>query len=485
MPHEPFPSEESREKTEYLLKTARDAGMNMVRVWGGGIFEHDWFYDCCDRLGLLVTQDFLMACGSYPDQEEWFKQALRQEAEHAALRLRNHACLAWWSGDNENAVEGDDNLAAYPGRTVVRGVIEPVVHKLDPMRDFLPSSPYNGIPYGSITVGTTHNTQFIGDKFSYIRFHDMQDYRAFFAQFLARFVAEEPSMGAPMFCSLRKFMTEEDIFGDDLSMWRYHTKNNPAEYFKTFELFDYLQAIAEKVLGKFTGSEDRVVKMQYVQYEWVRVTIELFRRNKGFSWGLLFWMLNDCWPSSGWSLIDYYGVPKAAYYAFKRAAQGVIASIDKQDGAYRIHICNDTITPVFGSGSLRLVNLDGDMTEWTFSYQVDANASAQVFSIRAEYAEAACMQNALLVCDIEGDRAIFMERSPAYLKLPTPAVRMTRTDKTHLVVHADTYAHAVMLDGEYCFSDNCFTMLPGETRKITCTPSLHAQSDGIELRVLK
>lgn len=485
VPCEPFASAETREKTAELLRLAAAAGMNMVRIWGGGIFEHDFFYEECDRLGILVVQDFLMACGDYPDREEWFQKALGEEAGAAVLRLRNHPCLAWWAGDNENAVEADDNLARYPGRATVRGVIEPIVHRLDPMRAFLPSSPYNGVPYGSITCGTTHNTQFIGDKFNYIRYHELEDYQAFFAKFLARFSAEEPSMGAPMFCSLERFMTAEDIFGDDLSMWRFHTKNNPSEAFRTFELFDYLQVLAQKLLGPFAGGEDRVLKLQYVQYEWVRVTVELFRRSKGFSWGLLFWMLDDCWPASGWSLIDYYCVPKAAYYAFRRAAKGVAASLCAEGGSVCAYVCNDTPSPARGRGILRRVDLDtGEQRSWSFGYEVPANVSQPVFALPLQQAE---MQgsNAVLVCDIGGDRALWFEKTPGALRLPDAKVTMERPDPQHLRLHADAYVHAVMLDGEYEFEDNCFCMLPDETRLISLRPSLGARSDRVELRILK
>lgn len=481
VPDEPLMSARKEEKTARLLWLAKEAGVNMIRVWGGGIFEYDWFYDWCDRLGLLVTQDFLMACGTYPDNEDTFCEALAAEAEQAVLRLRNHPCLAWWSGDNENAVEADDNLSVYPGRRVVRRYIEPVVRRLDPARDFLPSSPYNGVPYASATVGTTHNTQFIGDWFSYIRFHDMADYRTFFDSFLARFVAEEPTMGAPMFCTLRKFMSPEDIFGEDMSMWRYHTKNNPAEAFREFELFDYLLAIAEKLLGKFRGPVDRVVKMQYVQYEWVRVTMELFRRNKGFSWGLLYWMLSDCWPGCGWSLIDYYALPKLAYYAFRRAAKGQIAAIEKKDGAYRVFVCNDTLQTAEGSATLRLLTPERTLRRWKFQYACAQNASACVFSVPAAEAEPQLLENALLVCDIEGDRAFFTERSPAFLRLPEPELTVCRAGEACLRITAKSFLYAVILDGEYLFSDNGFLLLPGETREVSFAPAPGARSKRLEL----
>ena len=197
VPCEPFPSEETPEKIERLLSMAQKAHMNMIRVWGGGIFEQDAFYETCDRLGLMVTQDFLMACGRYPEWSDDFLAHLRMEARHAALRLRSHACLVWWTGDNENGMDGDEDMVDYGGRRSALRAIGPVLEQLDPNRPFLPSSPDGGRPYGSITRGTTHNTNDIGEWFSYIRHHDMQDYRTYFDGYLSRFCAEEPVMGMP------------------------------------------------------------------------------------------------------------------------------------------------------------------------------------------------------------------------------------------------------------------------------------------------
>ena len=159
----------------------------------------------------------------------------------------------------------------------------------------------------------------------------MSDYKEHFSQYLARFIAEEPTTGAISLPSLKRFMNEDDIYNSD-DMWNYHTKSNPG---LSFSLFDVLLNFTEKVLGKFTDGYDRYFKMKYIQYEWIRVSMENIRRNKGFINGIVYWMWNDCWPAaSGWSIVDYYGLPKAAFYSFKRAVKPVMASIDYVDDEY-------------------------------------------------------------------------------------------------------------------------------------------------------
>jgi hypothetical protein len=125
-----------------------------------------------------------MACGHYPEDEDWFIDALRREAHAAALRLRNHACLAFWTGDNENAEWGDENRTDFPGYRSATFGIEPVISRLDPERYFFPSSPYGGNRYSSATRGTTHGTNYMFPMFVYIDETDMSDYRKFFSQFI-------------------------------------------------------------------------------------------------------------------------------------------------------------------------------------------------------------------------------------------------------------------------------------------------------------
>lgn len=483
VPCEPFPSEETPEKIERLLSMAQKAHMNMIRVWGGGIFEQDAFYETCDRLGLMVTQDFLMACGRYPEWSDDFLAHLRMEARHAALRLRSHACLVWWTGDNENGMDGDEDMVDYGGRRSALRAIGPVLEQLDPNRPFLPSSPYGGRPYGSITRGTTHNTNYIGEWFSYIRHHDMQDYRTYFDGYLSRFCAEEPVMGMPSAASLRKFLTDEDIFGDDEGMLRFHTKNNPSEAFREFQIYDYLCAITDKLLGAPRCPEDKIAKRQYVQYEWVRITMELYRREKWFSSGLIYWMLNDCWPACGWAIIDYYARPKAAWYGFRRAAAPVVVSIDEENGRYRLHVCCDGCAPASGTARLFLQAFDRaePLAELRTDFAVDANTSAVV--LEGELPKAGA--DALLMAEISGegffDRTWFFEGRPQDCAFPETKPVVAAATADSLTIRAEKYIHALVLDGDCVFDDNFFSMLPGEERTVRF---VREKAGEIELRAL-
>ena len=464
-PIEPFVSEVKKEKITKILELSVQMGLNMIRVWGGGMFESEHFYSECDRLGIMVTQDFLMACGDYPEEESWFVQALRKEAEFAALALRNHPSLVWWNGDNENAVGGNEQMEEYWGRTAALKAIGPMLKKWDPARIFLPSSPYGGDRYASKTVGTTHNTQFLGTFFAYLEKEDLSDYKDEYKQYLARFIAEEPSMGAVSTFSLRCMMEESDIYGAE-DMLLYHTKGNPG---LLKELYEYEKLFAEKVLGLFKNGEDRLFKLQYIQYEWVRISFELARRNLWFNSGLLYWMLADCWPAaSGWALIDYYGMPKAACYSFKRCAKKVVGSIDKEDGSYSLNVSNDGLTGQTLQVSINKLNYKtGKVTPISEqSVPVDAQKTVRIAI------DCVLLENEIILCDLQNediqDRCFYKEGKLEMVK--TNGLRIIEKMENSITVEATEYVHAVALEGNGVFSDSYFSLLPGQRRTVSFTP---------------
>lgn len=471
-PIEPFVSKVKKEKITRILELSVQMGLNMIRVWGGGMFESEHFYSECDRLGILVTQDFLMACGDYPEEESWFVQALRKEAEFAALALRNHPSLVWWNGDNENAVGGNEQMEEYWGRTAALKAIGPVLKKWDPARIFLPSSPYGGDRYASKTVGTTHNTQFLGTFFAYLEKDDLSDYKDEYKQYLARFIAEEPSMGAVSTFSLRRMMEESDIYGAE-DMLLYHTKGNPG---LLKELYEYEKLFTEKVLGCFKNGEDRLFKLQYIQYEWVRLSFELARRNLWFNSGLLYWMLADCWPAaSGWALIDYYGLPKASYYSFQRCAKKVVGSIDKEDGSYSLNISNDGLKGQTLQVSINKLNYKtGKVTLLSEqSIQVDTQKTARIAI------DCVLQENEIILCDLQNediqDRCFYKEGKLEMVK--TNGLRTIEKTENSITVEATEYVHAVALEGNGVFSDSYFSLLPGQCRKISFVPLQAGKSD--------
>ncbi len=460
VPCEPFAKGNTDKKVTKLLELAKDGGVNMIRVWGGGDIETEHFYNECSRLGIMVTQDFLMACGQYPEDAQWFLEHLKREAEYAVEALRNKACLVWWSGDNENAIDGCDMDTNYKGRASAYKAIAPIIYKRDYNRRFLPSSPYGGKNYASNTKGTTHNTQFLGDFFKYMLKDDVSDYKDYFKLYNARFIAEEPVLGAASENCLKKFMTVDDIYGDDLSMWLYHTRTNPS--LKT-QVFEYLYSFAQGILGKFKDGEDRFFKLKYLQYEWLRVSLERVRREKWFCSGVVYWMLNDCWPAaSGWALIDYYGEPKAAYYSFKRAAKPMMLSVDLEDGKYKFHICNDGKEEKL-TLKWYAVSKNGSIAAQSEAKEIYASANTSFIGHEVNASEVP--EDCFVVAEINNDRA-FYKKGMLEISASNDRIDTLKTGIQGVKIKAKAYIHTVELCGDAVFEDNYFSLLPGEERVI-------------------
>ena len=464
VPCEPFETENTDAKQTEILELAAEMGVNMIRVWGGGAFEKPHFYNECSRLGIMVTQDFLMACGIYPENEDWFIEELNKEALYGSLLIRNQPCLMWWTGDNENAVDGCDEDENYSGRRSAYEGIAPILYKTDPYRRFLPSSPFGGKKYASNTVGTTHNSQYLGDEiFPYLLNSDMKDYKEFFKNFRARFIVEEPQGGSISLYSLRRFMTDADIFGEDTEMWSYHTKSNPP---LPASCLTYMMTFAEKVLGKFKDGYERAFKYRYSQCEWIRLQFEQARREKGFCNGLIFWMLNDCWAaSSGWAMIDYYCRPKPAYYSFKRCAKKVVTSIDKENGKFLVYVVNDGLCDEKINYTVKIVAKDGVTVK---EIAKGESVAAAEKSVVIKTLDADLSDGEVMVADIEyadgKDRAFYKNGSldicPSNVKFEV------NTEKMTITLSSDKYIQAVIIEGYAILEDNCFTLMPNETKTV-------------------
>ena len=444
------------------MELSLEMGLNMVRIWGGGAFECRHFYDECSRLGIVVTQDFLMACGEYPEKEEWFINHLLKEAEYASYFMRNQPCLVWYSGDNENAANGSFEDEDYTGKSAYEKGLKPMVEKLDRTKNFFPSSPYGGKKFASNTVGTTHNTQYMGRLFEYIFSKDVHsDYKEELKKYRARFIAEEPVFGAVSLSSLRRFMQDDEIFAKDLDMWLYHTKGNPA---LERELMDYMIHFAEGVLGEFKNPEDRYFKYKYFMYEWVRVVMEQARREKWFCSGIIFWMLNDCWTAaSGWALIDYFNKPKLGYYSFKRCAKPILCSIDCEDGKYSLSVSNDGLTDCKVKAYIYKVK-DG-LHELVEELDLTCPANESM----AKELKVELSGDERLIADLKSSvndcRAFYKKGGLEICPIQNAVEYMVEDGKITLI--AKEYVHAVELEGEAIFEDNGFIMLKGEKRVVS------------------
>ena len=222
-----------------------------------------------------------------------------------------------------------------------------------------------------------------------------------------------------------------------------------------------------KSVKEFTSPEDRLFKFQYIQYEWIRVTLEQARRNAFFCSGIIFWMMNDCWPAaSGWALIDYYNLPKNAFYAFKRCSKAMLSSIDCNDGIYSIYVIND--------GERKNVEADikilsADRKTVKKYAKIDACAEKSSSSVIFE-SEIFLADKEVLICDVKSapgsDRAFYikgaLEMCPVKIDIAFDKERGLVT-----VTAKEKYVHAVVISGNLIFDDNCFSLLPHETRTIS------------------
>ena len=467
VPADPWPARIAPEHYERLVGLARDGNMNMLRAWGGGIYEPEPFWDACDRLGIMVWQDFMLACGEYPEDDESFLRQLRPEFESAMRALRNHPSLVLWCGDNELGMN-DAPGSGHWGQTIAERVSGPLCASLDPDRPFVPTSPHGGAINNAPEAGDCHrsawyNPDFLGGP--------MDDYPSRIDACWGRFVSEYAIAGAPPLRSLLKFMAPDDLVDPAARIWEFRTGDNPYNGVDALTHFRMLERTASLLYGNTNDPQSQVRYMEYVQYEFVARAIAAHRRRMFDCSGLLFWMFNDCWPASGFSLVDYYGFPKAGYYAARAAFAPVIVALEPLDGRVRVWLCNDTPREVETRLAVRLQPWAGE-PPWTreMRFSVPANSAHPV----TEVAHADLAPQAMLVADALYDgqrhRALHYPGMPRDMDMPSTLLRVAQAgggSEGAVTISTEHYARVVTLEADIDFSDNYFDLLPGEERTIT------------------
>jgi len=329
------------------LVNAKEANMNMIRVWGGGIYEDDVFYDICDELGILVWQDFPFACAVYPYDDE-FLENVKQEASQNIQRLRNHPSLALWCGNNEvewllkmemqqSGITNDDQIKKFESGylAIFEDMLPKLIQRYDPVHQYWPSSPSNG--FVGEALGTINpNSPDIGDSHFWDVWHRNKPFRAY-RKFNSRFMSE---FGYESFPSIK---TIEDIcpteeFDFFSPIMENHQKNSAGNK----KILNYMKKRFE-IPSKF---ENQVILSQITQAEAIEYGVEHWRRNRNnyHCMGALYWQLNDCWPVASWSSLDYYNRWKALHYYAKRFFQPVFPSVKEDGKSVEFWVSNDLRT---------------------------------------------------------------------------------------------------------------------------------------------
>jgi len=354
IPADVFPSRVSRERYEQLLRSAAEANFNMLRVWGGGIYEDDIFYDLCDELGILVWHDFMFSCSVYPSDEEFLKNVITEVTDNIR-RIRHHPCLALWCGNNEMEwgwVEwgwkekmGDELREGYD--RLFHHVLPQVCAREDPDTPYWPSSPSSGTPF------VDPNGESAGDGHYWEVWHGMAPFTEYRKHF-HRFVSEFGFQALPCLETIKTFSNEEDLNLTSYVMEHHqrHPRGNEL-------LISYL-ARTFRIPKDF---ESLVYLTQVLQAEAIRYGVEHWRRNRHRVSGTLYWQLNDCWQVISWASIDYFGRWKALHYAAKRFYAPVLISAEEEDKRVKLHVTNDLLERFEGVVRWSLETMDGDVIE--------------------------------------------------------------------------------------------------------------------------
>ncbi|HBB97186.1 MAG TPA: hypothetical protein DC054_17550 [Blastocatellia bacterium] len=349
IPADSFPSRITKDKYRELVESVRDTNMNMLRVWGGGIYENNYFYELCDEMGILVWQDFMFGCSLYP-ADEAFLDNVRQEAVDNVKRLRNHPSIVIWVGNNEiesawfhwgwkeklPAKLWDDYLKIF------YGVLPDVCKSLDPSRPYWPSSP-------SSNLQDDPESQKMGDLHYWQVWHAAAPFTEYEKQF-PRFMSEYGFQSFPQIETVATYTepADRDVGSPVMMAHQRHPRGN--------------QLIREYMLREYPEPKDFesfLYVSQVLQAEGIKIGAEHLRRIMPHNMGSLFWQIDDCWPVASWSSIDYTGRWKALQYYARRFYSDILISPHEENGKMNCYVVSDRLQATAAQLKVSLLDFEG------------------------------------------------------------------------------------------------------------------------------
>lgn len=320
IPEEHLLGRRCEEKTRRLLEDCRLANFNVIRVWGGGFYPDDWFFDICDELGLVVWQDFMFACSVYELTPE-FESNIRKEFADNIKRLRHHASLGLWCGNNEMEMFVDERCWVTKASEVrdylfmYERIIPEVLGEYDPETFYWPASPSSGGSFDN------PNDPDRGDVHYWKVWHGNRPFSEYRKHFF-RYASEFGFQALPSKKTIETFSDDPD----DWNLFSYIMEKHQRNYGANGKIMNYMQQTY-----RYPGDFDTVIyASQLLQADAIRYGVEHFRRNRGRCMGAVYWQLNDCWPVISWSSIDYTGRWKALHYYAKRFFAPVMISCQEE-----------------------------------------------------------------------------------------------------------------------------------------------------------
>lgn len=477
IPQDVFLSRVVVEDYEETILNMVDANYNMIRVWGGGIYEKEIFYNLCDKYGILVWQDFMFACAMYPGNKA-FLESVKKEAIYNVKRLRNHTCIALWCGNNENLtawknwgwipeVLNSQGQAAvdkvWKGYTdVFHEILPEVVTEFDNDTFYWASSPTSapGVD-ATLTSGDYHYWRVWGQQAPFSTFNE----------YIPRFMSEYGFQSFPEFTSVQKFTRNEDwdIYSEVMkSHQRHPIGNKNIEYYmkpiynqpKDFQSFLYVS--------------------QLLQARGMQMAIEAHRRNMPYCMGSLYWQINDCWPVASWSTIDYYGNWKAGHYKVKDLYKSIKAMFYESNDQLEIHIVSDAITEKKAKLKFSIVNFSGKLLKSEIkTINIKANTSAVYYQkslenmlLNENKSNIFAMVELLNNNNEVFDESIHYFQKPNKLNLTKPSIEYSITTFKNNQIVIDLKSNVLAKDVRLSsivkgrFSNNYFDLVPNKNYRI-------------------
>jgi len=475
IPADSFPTRISRAQLKQLLGDAAKTHHNMIRVWGGGFYESEDFYDLCDEFGILVWQDFIFSCSVYPLEDDAFVENVHQEVIDNISRIRHRASLALWCGNNEMdwgwEMWGWSNEETLKYRESYKRFFYETLpgwlETLDPDTPYWYSSPTSGTPFENA------NSNELGDAHYWEVWHGAQPFSAYRKQY-PRFMSEFGFQSLPPLKTIRTYADE-----DHWNLTDYMIEHHQRSYFAS-ALFMGQMALHFLIPADFPSL---VYLTMVLQAEGIRYGVEHWRRNRHRVSGTLYWQLNDCWPVASWSSMDYFGRWKALHYISRRFYAPLLMSIedDEKNAVMKVHLTSDLREDWTGKIHWRLMRLDGDVLD-SGEQQVSAEPLSSAMVLQKDFSHLTLEEKreAVFVVQLmEGNQVLATQLGTfvrnKHLQLVDPQLKAYLREDGNgdvlIEVEAGYLARFVALsldDADVVFSDNYFDVLPEETVRVTC-----------------
>jgi len=461
----------SKKRTERLIKDCIEAHYNMIRVWGGGYYPSDDFYELCDQYGLIVWQDFMFACSVY-DLTKDFEATVKQEAIDNIKRIRHHASLGIWCGNNE--VEEGWEYWGWPQTPKFRAdylklfeiILRDIVEEFDPQTFYWPSSPSSG---GGFDEPRNPNE---GDMHYWEVWHGEKPFTEY-RKYHFRFCSEFGFQSFPSHKTIETFTLPEDRNVFSYVMEK-HQKNDGANGIILSYLADTFLYPKDFNTLLYTS--------QLLQAEAIKYGVEHWRRNRGRCMGSLYWQLNDCWPVASWSSIDYFGRWKALHYFAKRFYDPILLSIEEEGTDAALYVTNDTLEDVKATVKWQLRTNDSTiLREGNFVQNIESltakNCKVLTFDLTKEEMRKTYLEATLYIDGQEYSSTTVLFTQPKHFKFLNPNFQtnvIEEHDSFVIYVYADAFAKYVevdLSDADCKFSNNYFDISAGDTKTIVVNKS--------------